>query len=82
MRASHAGSFAALVLVAAVIVPAPGRAEEDMRAKGARLCHGDARRLCHDVLRDGDGAVLSCFQQNAARLSGGCRKFLADMGQL
>ena len=82
MRASYAGPVAALILIASVVVPTSGKAEEDLRAKGDRLCRGDARRLCHDILSLGDQAVLACFQENKARLSSGCRKFLVEAGQL
>jgi hypothetical protein len=53
-----------------------------MREKGNRACSGDARRLCKAVLGQGDMIVLQCFQQKKAQLSGSCRKFLTDVGQL
>ena len=83
MLASHAGKLAsaiALLIVTAVVTPS--HAQDPMRAKGDRLCSGDARRLCKDVLGQGDMIVLSCFQANASRLSPGCRKFLQEAGQL
>jgi hypothetical protein len=81
--ASHTGKFAsaiALLIVTAVVTPS--HAQDAMRAKGNAACSGDARRLCKDVLGQGDMIVLSCFQENASRLSGPCRKFLKEAGQL
>jgi hypothetical protein len=57
-------------------------AQDDVRARGERACKGDASRLCKNVLQDGDSAVLACFQQNQSKLSGPCRKFLAEQGQI
>jgi hypothetical protein len=57
-------------------------AQEDMRARGDRLCQNDARRLCRAVLSQGDMAILQCFQTNKRRLSVGCAKFLREVGQL
>ena len=71
-----------LSVAATTVVSTLAIAQEDMRAKGARLCNGDARRLCKEVLGQGDMVVLSCFQENRTRLSSGCRKFLQEAGQL
>jgi hypothetical protein len=71
-----------VLLAAAVTAPTPSQAQDDLRAKGDRACSGDARRLCKDVLGQGDGFVLSCFQEKRTRLSAPCRKFLTDVGQL
>jgi hypothetical protein len=70
------------VLLATAAVSAPSYAQDEMRAKGDRACSGDARRLCKSVLGQGDMVVLSCFQENKSRLSGSCRKFLIEVGQL
>ena len=82
-------AFRAGLLVSAIVaslsvttVPTPGHAQDEMRQKGNKACSGDARRLCRDVLAGGDMAVLACFQENKVKLSGSCRKFLADVGQL
>jgi hypothetical protein len=62
--------------------PTVSLAQDDLRKKGDKACSGDARRICRDVLGEGDGAVLSCFQLRRAQLSSNCRKFLSDVGQL
>ena len=64
------------------LIPSISLAQDDVRARGERACKGDASRLCKDVLQDGDGAVLACFQQNQKRLSDPCRKFLMEQGQI
>jgi hypothetical protein len=81
---TYVGLFAAalVLLAAAVTTPTATRAQDDLREKGKRFCSSDARRLCKDVLGQGDGFVLSCFQEQRKRLSTDCRKFLTDIGQL
>ena len=64
------------------LAPPLSFAQDDVRARGERACKGDASRLCKDVLQDGDNAVLACFQKNQSRLSGPCRKFLTEQGQI
>jgi hypothetical protein len=54
----------------------------DLREQGDRACRGDARRLCRNVLGQGDMAVLQCFQMNRQKLSAPCAKFLREVGQL
>ena len=63
-------------------MPTPGYAQDDARKRGDQACRGDATRLCRKVLDQGDMAILACFQQNQTRLSGPCRKFLQEQGQL
>ncbi len=84
MSGSRAAFFAtaALSLLIAISAAAPSRAQDDMRKKGDAACSGDARRLCRDVLGQGDMIVLACFQENKTKLSASCRKFLTDVGQL
>jgi hypothetical protein len=38
--------------------------------------------MCSKHFGQGDMAVLGCLQQNKTRLSGSCRKFLTEVGQL
>jgi hypothetical protein len=73
---------AVLVLAAMATFPTSSFAQDEMREKGNRACSGDARRLCKNVLGQGDMVVLQCFQQKKAQLSGSCRKFLVEVGQL
>jgi len=54
----------------------------DMRGtpEDQRACHGDAVRLCRDVL-ESDMAVLQCFQRQRERLSPACRAVLQKYGR-
>ena len=81
MRSTRLG-FAALAfaILSAGILPA--HAQDDMRARGDRACNGDAKRLCSKFFGQGDMVILQCFQAHKARLSGACRKFLTEVGQL
>jgi hypothetical protein len=67
---------------ALISMPALAQPQDPMRAKGDRACNGDARKLCSKFFGQGDMAILSCFQQNAPRLSHSCRNFLIEVGQL
>lgn len=66
--------FFCAALATAVIVPANAFAQSQGTAQDRRACNGDAHRLCKKVLKDGDMAVYSCLQMNAARLKPACRK--------
>jgi hypothetical protein len=72
----------ALSVAIAMAVPAVAYAQGDVREQGDRACGADAKRLCRNVLGQGDFAVLACLQQNATRLKPICRQFLQSQGQL
>ena len=57
-------------------------AQDDVRKRGDKACGGNSRRMCSKFFGQGDMAVLGCLQQNKAKLSGSCRKFLTEIGQL
>jgi len=74
----------AVVLSAATIAStslAPAYAQDDVRKRGDRACGADSRRMCTKFFGD-DMRVLACLQQNKVRLSGSCRRFLTEIGQL
>ncbi len=71
-----------LALAALVTGVPAAHAQDDMRAKGDRACNGDAKRLCSKFFGQGDMVILQCFQDHKTRLSGSCRKFLTEVGQL
>jgi len=83
-RISLPMAFAAAVLsVSAMTAPAAAQAQQDpLRAKGDKACKTDARKLCKQFFGQGDMAILSCFQQNKTKLTGSCRAFLIEVGQL
>jgi len=53
-------------------------AQTDTQRNG---CSRDVSRLCRSVMNDGDSAVLSCLQQNRAKVSKACQKILTENGQ-
>jgi hypothetical protein len=73
---------AALSIGIALASVAPTLAQDDIRKEGDKACKTDAPRLCKHAFQGGDMAILQCFQENRARLSGTCRKFLTKIGQL
>jgi hypothetical protein len=44
-------------------------------------CSPDVKRYCTQAINQGDLVVLSCLQQNRAKLSPACNKVLVDHGQ-
>jgi len=51
------------------------------QAREHDACARDVSRFCRAHMSDGDQVVLSCLQQNRARLSKACAKVLTDHGQ-
>ena len=82
MFRSRLSLAAAVLTLGTMLSVAPGYAQDDIRARGDRACKSDAPRLCKHAFQGGDMAILACFQQNRARLTSTCRKFLTDIGQL
>jgi hypothetical protein len=76
------GSFAAIAFSFVMVAATAASAQDDIRARGDRACKTDAPRLCKHAFSGGDMAILACFQQNRAKLTGTCRKFLTQIGQL
>lgn len=49
--------------------------------RGHDACARDVSRLCRAYMNSGDQAVLSCLQQNRARISRACDQVLREHGQ-
>ena len=89
MRSPRIGLFAAIGLIGlgAALAAMPAHAQQyqqqqdPLRAKGDKACNGDAKKICSKFFGQGDMAMLSCFQQNAPRLSHSCRSFRVEVGQ-
>jgi len=60
----------------------PSQAQDDMRKRGDRACKASSNKLCSKFFGQGDMMILGCLQQNKVRLTGSCRKFLTEIGQL
>ena len=70
------------VALSLTLVAGAGYAQDDLRKKGDRACGSDSRKMCSKFFGQGDMMVLGCLQENKTRLSGNCRKFLTEIGQL
>jgi hypothetical protein len=74
-------SFATLTFIVVSIAAIPAHAQDDVRKRGDKACGGDSRKMCSQFFGQ-DMAVLACLQQNKAKLSKTCHKFLVDINQL
>ena len=72
----------ALSIGTMLISLSPSQAQDDMRKRGDRACKASSNRLCSKFFGQGDMMILGCLQQNKVRLTGSCRKFLTEIGQL
>lgn len=72
----------ALVIASAAAVATPARAQDDIRKRGDIACKASSNQLCSRFFGQGDMAILQCLQVNKRRLTGPCRKFLTEIGQL
>jgi hypothetical protein len=63
-------------------VPAGALAQQQRgTAEEQKACTRDAQRFCRTVLDQGDLVVLSCLQQNRAKISPACDQVLKSHGQ-
>ena len=67
-----------LFAISFVLIAATGASAQQ---QGQDACARDASRFCRAHLNDGDMVVLSCLQQNRARLSKACQATLASHGR-
>jgi hypothetical protein len=65
-----------LALPALAVAQQGGGSEQERQA-----CSPDVKRFCAPVIDQGDLVVLSCLQQNRAKLSSACNRVLVDHGQ-
>jgi hypothetical protein len=72
----------ALSIGTMLISLSPSQAQDDMRKRGDRACKTSSNKLCSKFFGQGDMMILGCLQQNKVRLTGSCRKFLTEIGQL
>ena len=67
-----------LLAIPFVLIAASASAQQ---RPGQDACGRDAQRFCRAHLNDGDQVVLSCLQQNRARLTKACQATLAQHGR-
>ena len=72
----------ALVIATVATVAMPARAQDDIRKRGDIACKASTHQLCSRFFGQGDMAILQCLQLNRTRLTGPCRRFLTEIGQL
>jgi len=70
-----------LVLMAASALMVAGASAQGAGPHEHDACARDVSRFCRAHINDGDSVVLSCLQQNRARLSKACAKVLTEHGQ-
>ena len=67
-----------VLAISFVLIAASGASAQQ---QGQDACARDASRFCRAHLNEGDMVVLSCLQQNRARLSKACQATLASHGR-
>ena len=83
MRLSMLSTTLALIIATGSIAPASAQQQQDeLRRRGDIACKASSNKLCSKFFGQGDMMVLGCLQENKTRLSGNCRKFLTEIGQL
>ena len=82
MLATRIALLAIAIVASAATVATPVRAQDDIRKRGDVACKASSNQLCSRFFGQGDMAILACLQQNKRRLTGPCRKFLTEIGQL
>jgi Cysteine rich repeat len=63
------------------IIPFVLMASAASAQQGQDACARDVSRFCRAHINDGDMVVLSCLQQNRARLSKACQQVLTSHGR-
>jgi hypothetical protein len=62
-------------------VAAPALAQQGGTDQEKAACSADVKKFCAPVIDQGDLVILSCLQQNRARISQACNRVLVDHGQ-
>ena len=70
------------IVIASAAAATPARAQDDIRKRGDIACKASTNQLCSRFFGQGDMAILQCLQVNKTRLTGPCRRFLTEIGQL
>ena len=71
----------ALVAMSSLMTVSPTTAQQSF-AHWPRQCRGDLARICRDVAKQEDKAILTCLQDNEIKLSQACRKLLQSYGHV
>ena len=74
-------SLLALALLSLTVATGAMAQGQRGTADEQKACTRDAQRHCRAVLDQGDLVVLSCLQQNRAKISAACDQVLKSHGQ-
>jgi hypothetical protein len=72
-------ALAALALITVAIAPS---AFAEAFTQWPRQCRTDLGRICRDVAKEDDRAILTCLQDNEKKLRQECRKLLQSYGHV
>jgi hypothetical protein len=75
--------FPALILLS-LSVSTAAIAQQQQRSgtpEEQKACSRDVQRFCRPVIDQGDLVILSCLQQNRAKLTKACNEVLVSHGQ-
>ena len=75
--------FPALILLSLTVSTA-AIAQQQQRSgtpEEQKACSRDVQRFCRPVIDQGDLVILSCLQQNRAKLTKACNQVLVSHGQ-
>jgi hypothetical protein len=75
--------FPALILLSLTV--STGAIAQQQQRSGTpeeqKACSRDVQRFCRPVIDQGDLVILSCLQQNRAKLTKACNQVLVSHGQ-
>jgi hypothetical protein len=75
-------SIVVVLLTMAPLATVTSAAAQQALAHWPKQCRGDISRICRDVGKEEDKVILTCLQENGAKLSQGCRKLLQSYGHV
>jgi hypothetical protein len=73
--------FLATLLSLSVSTVAIAQQQRSGTPEEQKACSRDVQRFCRPVIDQGDLVILSCLQQNRAKLTKACNQVLVSHGQ-
>ena len=74
--------FPALILISlSLSTAAIAQQQRSGTPEEQKACSRDVQRFCRPVIDQGDLVILSCLQQNRAKLTKACNQVLVSHGQ-
>jgi hypothetical protein len=81
-RPTRRRTFLALAALALITVATAPPAFAQAFPQWPKQCRADLGRLCREVAKEDDRAILSCLQDNEQKLNQRCRKLLQSYGHV